>query len=469
MEELLFRDEGQRHIRTPLKTIQQVCFDRIKKENSIFTVGCEMLSMIVPKSGVGRYRTGNSIYFPATGLYFSSYMTHRIHSVQYGIERLVKDDAVRIRRRRIGLLAHPASVDHRYVHALELLRNAGAEIEILFGPEHGFTGEAQDMEPVAGRAIHPTGIPLKSLYGNTADTLAPSPDDLGGLDALLVDLQDVGARYYTFVWTALLALRACARAGIEMILTDRPNPLGGVAVEGPPQEDGYLSFVGLKKIAVRHGMTIGELIAMTAAQEGIAEILTVVEMKGWRRRLNLNDTDLPWVMTSPNMPTPDTALVYPGMCLIEGTILSEGRGTTRPFELIGGPGINGDRLAKKLSSDNLGGVIFRPAAFKPCFQKHEKTPCGGVQLHVVDRHAFQPYRAGVAMLIALKAEAGERFGWRHAPYEFVDAVPAIDLLTGSSTTRTMVDKGASLEEVTANFTEGENAFIRQREPFLFYA
>jgi uncharacterized protein YbbC (DUF1343 family) len=390
------------------------------------------------------------------------------HGVELGIECLVDGERHRIRGRRVALLAHPASVNHDYIHALTLLRQAGAAVKVLFGPEHGFMGETQDMEPVAGIAVHSSGIPIRSLYGHTADTLAPTPGDLNGLDAVVVDLQDVGARYYTFIWTALLTLRACREAGVEMILTDRANPIGGDRVEGAPQEEGYLSFVGLKKVAVRHGMTIGELVAMAAEEEGIADVLTVIRMTGWQRHLFLDETDIGWVMPSPNMPTEETAMVYPGMCLVEGTECSEGRGTTRPFELVGGSGINGERLAKRLADYALPGVLFRPVSFIPGFQKHKDTRCSGVQLHVRARRKFLPFRTGVAVLLALKAEANEQFRWRHAPYEFVEEIPAIDLLTGSSVVRTMVEEGAPLEEIADTWADRERAFNEQRAPFLFY-
>ena len=396
-------------------------------------------------------------------------MKRGTNHVELGIERLVDAESIRVRDRRIGLLAHPASVDRCYGHALSLLRRAGAAVEVLFGPEHGFMGDAQDMEPVEGSRPHPSGIPLKSLYGHTVATLAPTPDDLIGLDALVVDLQDVGARYYTFVWTALLALRACAAAGIEMIVTDRPNPIGGDRVEGAPQAPGYLSFVGLKAVAVRHGMTIGEVIAMAAEAEGIADHLSVIRMTGWQRRFWVDDTDLPWVMPSPNMPTLDTATVYPGMCLVEGTRFSEGRGTTRPFELIGGPGVDGAALAHRMASYRLPGLRLRPAAFKPGFQKHTGAVCGGVQLHVHDRASYLPYRTGVAVLLALKAETAGTFEWRPDPYEFIDAIPAIDLLTGSAAVRTLIDAGASLDDLVATWSEGEKTFIEERRPFLFYS
>ncbi|MCZ7681998.1 MAG: DUF1343 domain-containing protein [Sandaracinaceae bacterium] len=260
--------------------------------------------------------------------------------VATGLDRIAAGDAEALAplRGRAALLAHPASVDARLVHAREVLRDAGARLVALFGPEHGYGGEAQDMIEV-GHARDPEGLPIHSLYGATEEELTPRPEHLEGLDVLIVDLQDVGSRYYTYVWTAALALKAAARAGVRTVILDRPNPLGGVAVEGAPQRPGHRSFVGLYDVAVRHGMTIGEIATMVRALDGLDDdALTVVPMRGWERAMRFDATGLPWVLPSPNMPTLDTALVYPGGCLIEGTALSEGRGLTRPFEMWGRAG-----------------------------------------------------------------------------------------------------------------------------------
>jgi uncharacterized protein YbbC (DUF1343 family) len=388
--------------------------------------------------------------------------------VTLGIERLVSEGKKRVQKRRVGLLAHPASVNHDLVHTLTSLLECGAKVEMLFGPEHGFMGEAQDMEALDGRATHPSGIPLVSLYGSTLESLSPDAADLNGLDALVVDLMDVGSRYYTFVWTALLALRECATAKVEMILADRPNPLGGDAVEGAPQQPECLSFVGLKPIPNRHGLTVGEIVSTAAAEEGLSEYLTVIRMSGWDRRMWFCDTDLPWVPPSPNMPTLDTVSVYPGMCLIEGTKISEGRGTTRPFELVGAPCVDGLQLAARLMSFGLPGVRFRPVSFKPGFQKHKDKSCGGVQIHVTSRQEFLPYRTGVAVLVALKAEMKDRFQWRYAPYEFITDIPAIDLLTGAPEVRSMIDEGRDLDDIARTWAEGEKAFAECRRSHYLY-
>jgi uncharacterized protein YbbC (DUF1343 family) len=359
-------------------------------------------------------------------------------------------------------------VTSRFEHALDVLIEAGASMRALFGPEHGFGGEAQDMEPVAGVAAGPGGLPLHSLYGADESTLAPSPDLIRDLDVLVVDLADVGSRYYTFAWTAVLCLRACRRAGVDLVLLDRPNPLGGVAVEGAPQAPGYLSFVGLIPVPNRHGLTIGELTRLAAREEGSTDALTVVPMAGWERWMTFEDTGLPWVMPSPNMPTTDTASVYPGGCLLEATWASEGRGTTRPFELFGAPGIDGKALAETLTAMDLPGVRFRPVGFRPAFQKHAGRQCGGVQVHVVDRLSFRPYLTGVAQLLALRKVAGEGFEWRRDPYEFVTDVPAIDLLCGSPAVRELVEQSAPLEEIAETWKTGELEFVRNMRERQLY-
>jgi uncharacterized protein YbbC (DUF1343 family) len=324
------------------------------------------------------------------------------------------------------------------------------------------------MEPVGGGPRHPSGLPLISLYGVDEESLAPKEAHLSGLDYLVVDLVDIGSRYYTFVWTAVLCLRACSRAGVQMILLDRPNPLGGDAVEGACQGPDYLSFVGLKPVANRHGLTVGEIVTLAAQEEGLDNALEVVKMTGWRRSMRFPETGLPWVMPSPNMPAFDTALVYPGMCLLEGTWASEGRGTTRPFELFGAPGVSSSALAARLNGMDLEGVVFRPAAFKPGFQKHTDMTVGGVQLHVADPLRFKPYRTGVAALLALKAECGDDFEWRTKPYELETERLAIDLLTGSSEVRELVEAGAALDDVAATWQEGEKEFVEYRNQYLLY-
>lgn len=308
-------------------------------------------------------------------------------------------------------------------------------------------------------------VPVYSLYGDDAEDLSPNPDWIRALDAVVIDLQDVGSRYYTYVWTAALTMKVAASVGTEVVLLDRPNPLGGVRVEGAAQPEGYLSFVGLYPVAVRHGLTIAELMRWVCERERIDEdVLRLVPMEGWTRSMEWKDTGLPWLMPSPNMPTFDTALVYPGGCLVEGTRLSEGRGTTRPFELWGGPGLD---VGPLLDLD-LHGVTLRPVEFTPTFQKHAGRSCSGVQVHVTDPWVFRPYETYLRMLAAALPQlaAGDR--WRTEVYEFVSDRPAIDLLTGGPEFREAVDRGASLDEVLARESRGAAKFDDERRSAWLY-
>lgn len=396
--------------------------------------------------------------------------------VRTGLDRIAAGDreAVRlVQGRNVGLLAHPASVDAELRHACGVVAEAGGLLRALFGPEHGWGGEAQDMEAVAvaeggeesGNAQR-AQVPVYSLYGQREADLSPTPEQLDGLDALVVDLQDVGSRYYTFVWTAALVLRAAAAHGIETVLLDRPNPLGGEIVEGRPQRRGYRSFVGLYDVPVRHALTIGELLEHVRREEGLdGEALRIVDMQGWARHMEWEDTGLPWVLPSPNMPTPDTAHVYPGGCVIEGTRLSEGRGTTRPFEIWGAPFLDGSRLARTM---DIEGAKLRPLTFRPMFQKHAGTTCGGVQVHVFDPGRFRPYEAYLRLVEAARRQAPERFAWRTEPYEMVADRPAVDLLTGGPEYREAVDAGAPLDEVLEAERRGAERFVRDRRTLLRY-
>jgi uncharacterized protein YbbC (DUF1343 family) len=366
------------------------------------------------------------------------------------------------------LIANPTAVDAELRHAADLLAAMpGVTLSLLFGPEHGVRGDAQDMIAVDHQAIDArTGVPIASLYGHDIASLAPTPAQLAQCDAVVYDVQDVGSRYYTFVWTMVLAMRACAKAGVRFVVLDRPNPIGGTAVEGGAIDDGYDSFVGLVSCPNRHGLTAGEIARWRAAEEKLDLDLAVIELAGWRREMYFEDTGLPWVMPSPNMPTRDTALVYPGMCLVEGTELSEARGTTRPFELAGAPYIDPYALADRLAA--LPGARFRPAYFTPTFHKHGRQACGGVQIHVTDRATFLPYRTGVAFVKACRDLAPDAFAWRTKAYEFVDKIPAFDLLAGSSAIRTGIDAGATLDDLAATWADAEQAFEEQRDSFLLY-
>jgi uncharacterized protein YbbC (DUF1343 family) len=296
-----------------------------------------------------------------------------------------------------------------------------------------------------------TGAPIVSLYGDRYEDLSPKPEHLSSIDLLLIDLADVGARFYTFVWTALLATRAAVKAGVPVILLDRPNPLGGSlrSLEGRSQKPGFLSFVGLEALPIRHGLTPGEIVALYARREGIAlgDALSIVAVEGWDREKYADAWDRPFVMPSPNMPTFCTAMVYPGGCLLEGTNLSEGRGTTRPFEIVGAPWIDGHALAHGLRASGLTGFVARPLTFRPTFQKHAGQTCGGVQIHIADRTTFRPVATYAALVALARRQTPGSFAFRTERYEYIDTIPAFDLLTGSDETRRAIEAGEDARSV----------------------
>jgi len=389
--------------------------------------------------------------------------------VQTGLDQLVAERFARLRGRRVGLVAHPASVDSRLRHAAELLTAAnGVKLAAVFGPEHGLLGEAQDLVGVGDGDDPVSGLRGYSLYGNNFASLKPTADMLRDLDVLVIDLQDVGSRYYTFQATMLYCLEAAAGVGLRVIVLDRPNPLGGQIVEGPTIRPGFESFLGPHPIATRHGLTIGELAGLYKAERRIDVELEVVACAGWNRSMDYERTGLPWVLPSPNMPTPDTAFVYPGQCLIEGTNLSEGRGTTRPFELCGAPDVDAVKLCHGLNDQRLGGVVFRPAWFQPTFQKHAGRRVGGFQMHVTDRHSFAPVRTTVAVLAAFRAALGDRFRWRTEEYEFVRDKPAIDILFGSDRERFALEAGTDWRNIVAAWEPEEADFRERRRSQLLY-
>lgn len=365
--------------------------------------------------------------------------------MQTGLDRLRAEPGLQrpLRGARVGLLSHPASVTRELTHASEVLSELAVRPAILFGPEHGYGGEDQDMVGVAD-ARDPGGTAVRSLYGDRFEDLSPRPADLAEIDVLVVDLQDVGARYYTFVWTAVLAARACARAGVRVVVLDRPNPLGGdsASVEGQSGERRYLSFVGLEPVPVRHSLTLGELVAWCADEEDLPrDQVSVAAVLGLDRAAHATAWDRPFVPPSPNMPTYDTALVYPGGCLLEGTNVSEGRGTTRPFEVVGAPFVDGARLAKDLDALPLDGFRARPLTFRPTFHKHAGKLCGGVQIHVTDARTFRPFETYLALVALCHRQRPDAFAFRTETYEFRDDVPAFDLLTGGPAAREAILRG----------------------------
>jgi uncharacterized protein YbbC (DUF1343 family) len=389
--------------------------------------------------------------------------------VRTGLQRLVSDGTKLLAGRRVGLICNPTAVDGELRHAADLLAARGdLELVALLGPEHGVRGDAQDMIGVGEARDARTGVPVHSLYGHTTASLSPTPAMLTDVDAVVYDVQDIGSRYYTFVWTMVLAMRACAAAGKAFVVLDRPNPIGGSHVEGGAIAPGYDSFVGLVSCPNRHGMTAGEIARWRHAVEKLDCELAVIAMEGYARDLAYEHTGLPWVMPSPNMPTVDTALVYPGMCLVEGTELSEGRGTTRPFELAGAPWLDEHRLAADMAAMELPGVRLRPCVFRPTFHKFAGEAVHGVQLHVTDADAFRPYRTGVAFVKACRDQAPDRFRWRTRAYEFVDTIPAIDLLAGTAALREGIDAGASIDDLAATWPRHEGQWCDERAGYLLY-
>jgi uncharacterized protein YbbC (DUF1343 family) len=390
-------------------------------------------------------------------------------SVQTGLDRLLADPS-RLVDRAYGILAHGASIarDGRPIH-LALAATAAGPPRALFGPEHGYYGIEQDMIPAEGGSDPWTGAPILSLYGDSEQTLRPSPSAFAGLDVLLIDLQDVGSRYYTYAATGIWAAEAAMAAGCEVWVLDRPNPLGGEVIEGNLLGAGYESFVGAFRLPVRHGLTLGELFRLEARRRtGHDAYFKVWYMDGWTRGMTWEQTGLPWIAPSPNMPTSTTALVYPGGCLVEATELSEGRGTTRPFQLTGAPFIDPKRLAEELNGRDLPGVRFVPTYYRPQFQKHRGAVCAGVELLVTDPRAFQSYRTGAELLDAIHRLWPDDFAWREAPYEFVSDRPAIDLLTGGPEYRQAIESGEGLADWIATWKNDEREFRNECREILLY-
>ncbi len=388
--------------------------------------------------------------------------------VTTGLSRIAANGWRALNNQRVGLLVHPASVDERLRHARDLMHAAApVHLTALFGPQHGILGQTQDnMIEWEGFTDPATQLPVYSLYG---EHRKPTPDMLANIDTLVVDLQDVGARYYTFIWTLLLCLEACAEQGRRVVVLDRPNPLGGRRTEGTVLDPEYRSFVGLAPIPMRHGLTIGELAGFFRAWRGLDVDLEVVWMDGWTRDMDFGLTGLPWVLPSPNMPTLDTAHVYPGGCLLEGTNLSEGRGTTRPFEIFGAPFVDGETLAGVLRAWNLPGCRLRPLTFEPTFHKFAGQVCGGVQVHVTDPGIFESVVTYTAAISAIRSLWPERFAWKQPPYEYETEKLPIDILAGGAAWREQVESGLSPWQMKAGWVEQLKAFAEMTAEHRHYA
>ncbi len=384
-----------------------------------------------------------------------------------GVEKLLEDLPQILEGPRVGLVCNQASVDHELRHAADLFHeHPDINLTSFFGPQHGIRGDLQDnMIETAHSVDDITGVPIHSLYSETRD---PTEQMLKDVDILVIDLQDVGCRIYTFAYTMANCMRAAKRFDKKVLVCDRPNPINGLAVAGNVLEPAQSSFVGQFPIPTRHGMTLGELALMFNEHFGIGCELEVVTMDGWKREQWHDETTAPWVMPSPNMPTVDTATVFPGAVHFEGTELSEGRGTTRPFELIGAPYLVASDYASALNAIGLRGVYFRSCVFRPTFQKHAGLSCGGVQIHVTDRGQFEPVLAGVAMVKVAYQLYSDSFRWKQPPYEYVYDRNPFDVISGTAKLRKAIEEGVSLEAIEESWQEPLAEFKEVRQRYLLY-
>lgn len=382
-----------------------------------------------------------------------------------GLEVLF-DSLDRLAGRRVGVCCNHTAVDRNLNHLLDLLHAKGIRVRRIFAPEHGLHATAQDMITVEDQGE------VVSLYGKTVESLRPQPSQLVDLDVVLFDIQDIGSRYYTYQATLGYFMEEAARTGTEIWVLDRPNPIDGLTLEGNIVQRGFESFVSAYPLAVRHGMTMGELGTFFEKVLRIRCALKVIRCEGWRREDYLDATDLPWVYPSPNMPTLETAILYPGMCLIEGTNLSEGRGTTRPFHLFGAPWLDAGKytelLRKGAVDAGLEGCAFRAATFEPRFQKFGGLPCSGAEVTVTDRHRLEPYLLGLVVLEATLRAAPDHFKWRTETYEFVDTPIAIDLLTGSSEVRVGLESRVRPRDLAAAWDKERGEWAELRDGCLLY-
>ncbi len=390
-----------------------------------------------------------------------------LYKTRTGLDVLEKKNFSPLKGQKVGLLVNPASVNRKLEHLTDLLfRRRDIRITAIFGPQHGLHGHTQDNMIEWEGFQHPRfRCPVYSLYG---DHREPTLQMLEDMEVLMIDLPDVGSRYYTFLWTAMLMVKACGRKGIPVMVLDRPNPITGSILEGPGLDEEFLSFIGLHPLIIRHGLTIGECLKLISKELNFPTELEIVPLESWTRGMWFDETGLPWVLPSPNMPSLDTAIVYPGGCLMEGTLLSEGRGTTRPFEIIGSPFIDPELLKEDLLESGLDGVSFRPLFFEPTFQKHRERLCGGVQIHVTDRNTFRPVRTAVAILLSIRKRHEKEALWRPPPYEYEYEKMPFDILSGSRTLREQIDAGVDLDTITDSWKGEERKFQDRRSPFLLY-
>ncbi len=388
-------------------------------------------------------------------------------AVKLGLEKILDEQINLLKGLRIGLICNPASVNHQFQHAADLFyANPNINLITLFGPQHGIRGDVQDnMIETSHITDSQTEIPIYSLY---SETRQPTEEMLLGLDALVFDLQDVGCRVYTFIYTMANCMRACGKYGKKMFVLDRPNPINGLDIEGNLLELGHESFVGMYPIPMRHGLTVGELAKLFNTDFELHCDLEIIAMDGWNREDYYDETDAPWVMSSPNMPTIDTAVVFPATVYFEGTQISEGRGTTRPFEIVGASYINAQEYADALTLLELSGVIFRPISVLPTFQKFAGENCGGVFLHITDRKAFEPVITGLAMIKTVFNLYPNYFKWKNPPYEYVYDRNPFDVIAGTTKIREFIEQGKTINEIKMFWQKDVKEFYRTRKEYLLY-
>ncbi|CAN5541281.1 DUF1343 domain-containing protein [soil metagenome] len=388
-------------------------------------------------------------------------------AVKLGLEKILDEQINLLKGLRVGLICNPASVNHQFQHAADLFyANPNINLITLFGPQHGIRGDVQDnMIETSHITDSQTEIPIYSLY---SETRQPTEEMLLGLDALVFDLQDVGCRVYTFIYTMANCMRACGKYGKKMFVLDRPNPINGLDIEGNLLELGHESFVGMYPIPMRHGLTVGELAKLFNTDFELHCDLEIIAMDGWSREDYYDETDAPWVMPSPNMPTIDTAVVFPATVYFEGTQISEGRGTTRPFEIVGASYINAQEYADALTLLELSGVIFRPISVLPTFQKFAGENCGGVFLHITDRKAFEPVITGLAMIKTVFNLYPNYFKWKNPPYEYVYDRNPFDVIAGTTKIREFIEQGKTINEIKMFWQKDVKEFYRTRKEYLLY-
>lgn len=388
--------------------------------------------------------------------------------VKIGLELLEKRLHKRFKNNKAGILVHPASISKNFVHAIDiLLKSKKIRLTALFGPQHGIFGQTQDnMIEWEGFIDKRTGLPVYSLYGKVRK---PTQEMFNNIDLMIIDLQDVGSRYYTFIWTMDLCLEACQEAKKAVIVLDRPNPIRADITEGTVLDTKFTSFVGLKPLPIRHGMTIGEIAYYLKNKYYNNLDLQIITMENYKRDMWYDETGRHWILPSPNMPTLDTAIVYPGMCLLEGTNISEGRGTTKPFEIFGAPFIEPYSLTEELNKLGLEGVYFRPLYFQPIFNKYSGILCGGAQIHITNRNKFKPFKTGVAIIKTIRNIYHNDFSWRLPPYEYELTKLPIDILAGTNKLRRYIDNCKKLEYMEEWWkSECQDFNINIRKDFLLY-